>query len=51
MRRRGRRRKKLLDGLKEKRGYYKLQEEVLARALWRIRFGRGYRPVISQTTN
>jgi len=51
MGRRGRRRKQLLDGLKEKRGYYKLKEETLARALWRTRFGRGYGPVIRQTTN
>jgi len=49
--RRGRRRKQLLDGLKEKIGYYKLKEDVLARTLWRIRFGRGYGPVIRQTTN
>jgi hypothetical protein len=31
--RRGRRRKQLLDDLKEKRGYWKLKEEALARTL------------------
>jgi hypothetical protein len=40
--RRGRRRKQLLDYLKEKRRYCKLKEEALDRTLWRIRFGRGY---------
>jgi hypothetical protein len=39
--RRGRRRKQQLDGLKEKRRYWKLKEEALDRSLWRIRFGRG----------
>jgi hypothetical protein len=38
--RRGRRRKQLLDDLKEKRRYCKLKEEVLDRTLWRTRFGR-----------
>jgi hypothetical protein len=35
MGRRGRRRKKLLDGLKEKRGYCKLKEEAVNRTMWR----------------
>jgi hypothetical protein len=48
--RRGRRRKQLLDDLKEKRIYWKLKEEALDRTLWRTRFGRGYRPVVRQTT-
>jgi hypothetical protein len=39
--RRGRRRKRLVDVLKEMRGYWKLKEEALARTLWRTRFGRG----------
>jgi hypothetical protein len=43
---RGRRRKQLLDNLKEKRGYWKLKEEALDRNLWRTRLGRGYGPVI-----
>jgi hypothetical protein len=40
MGRRGRRRKQLLDDLKEKRRYWKLKEEALARTLWRTRVGR-----------
>jgi hypothetical protein len=49
-RRRGRRHKQLLDDLKEKRRYWKLKEEALNRTLWRTRFGRGYGPVVRQTT-
>jgi hypothetical protein len=48
--RRGRRRKQLLDDLKEKRRYWKLKEEALDRHQWRTRFGRGYGPVVRQTT-
>jgi hypothetical protein len=48
--RRGRRRKQLLGGLKEKRRYWKLKEEAPDRTLWRTRFVRGYGPVIRQTT-
>jgi hypothetical protein len=48
--RRGRRRKKLLDDLKEKREYSYLKEEALDRTKWRARFGRGLGPVIRQTT-
>jgi hypothetical protein len=48
--RRGRRRKQLLDDLKEKRRYWKLKEEALDRAQWRTCFGRGYGPVVRQTT-
>jgi hypothetical protein len=33
--RRERRRKQLLDDLKEKTGYWKLKEEALARTVWR----------------
>ena len=40
-RRRGRRRKKLLDDLKDRRGYCQLNEEALGRTMWRNRFGRG----------
>jgi hypothetical protein len=47
--RRGRRRKQLLDDLKEKRRYWKLKEEALDRTLWRTRFGRGYGTVVRQT--
>jgi hypothetical protein len=39
--RRGRRRKQLLDDLKETRGYRKLKEEALDRTLWGTCFGRG----------
>jgi hypothetical protein len=35
--RRGRRRKKLLDGLKERREYSHLKEEALYRTMWRNR--------------
>jgi len=48
--RRGRRRRKLLDDLKERRGYSHLKDEALERTLWRSRFGRGFGPVVRQTT-
>jgi hypothetical protein len=48
--RRGRRRKQLLDDLREKRIYWKLKEEALDRTLWKTRFGRGYGPVVRRTT-
>jgi hypothetical protein len=47
--RRGRRRKQLLDDVKEKRRYWKLKEEALDRTLWRSRFVRVYGPVVRQT--
>ena len=47
--RRGRRRRKLLDDLKERRGYSHLKEEALDRTMWRARFGRGFEPVVRQT--
>jgi hypothetical protein len=50
MRRRGRRRKQPVDDLKENRTYWKLKEEALDRTLWRTRFGKGYGPVVRQTT-
>jgi len=48
--RQGRRRKQLLDDLKEKGGYYELKEEAVDRSVcvWRTRIGRGYRPVVRQ---
>ena len=49
-RRRGRRRKKLLDDPKDRRGYSHLKEEVLDRTVLRNRFGRGFGPVVRQTT-
>jgi len=48
--RQGRRRRKLLDYLKERRGYSHLKEEALDRTMWKARFGRGFRPVLRQTT-
>jgi hypothetical protein len=48
--RRGRRRRKLLDELKERRGYSHLKDEALDRTMWRARFGRGFGPVVRQTT-
>jgi hypothetical protein len=45
-RRRGRRRKKLLDDLGERRGYSHLNEEALDRIKWSYRFGRGCGPVV-----
>ena len=47
--RRGRRRRKLLDDLKERRGYCELKEEALDRTMWRAGFGRGCGPVVRQT--
>jgi hypothetical protein len=49
-RRQGRRHRKLLDDLKERRGYSHLKEEALDRTMWRSRFGRGFGPVARQTT-
>jgi hypothetical protein len=48
--RRGRRRRKLLDEPKERRGYSHLKEGALERTVWRARFGRGFGPVVRQTT-
>ena len=49
-RRRGRRRKKLLNDLKDQRGYSHLNEEALDRSMWRNRFGGGCGPVVRQNT-
>jgi hypothetical protein len=48
--RQGRRRRKLLDDLKERRGHSYLNEEALDRTTCRGRFGRGFGPVVRQTT-
>ena len=48
--RRGRRRRKLLDDRKERRRYSDLKEEALDCTTWRARFGRGFGPVVRQTT-
>jgi hypothetical protein len=50
-RRRGRRRKKLLDDLRDRRGYFYLKEEALDRFKWRNRFGSGCGPVVWQITD
>jgi hypothetical protein len=47
--RRGRRRRKLLDGLKKTRGYSHLKEEVLDCTIWTAGFGRSFGPVVRQT--
>jgi len=47
--RRGRRRRKLLGDLKDKRGYSHLKEESLDRTMWGAGFGRGFGPVVRQT--
>jgi hypothetical protein len=46
--RRRRRRGKLLDDLKKRRGFSYLKEETLDRTMWRARFGRGFEPVVRQ---
>jgi hypothetical protein len=47
--RQGRRRRKLLDDLKERKGYSHMKEEALDRTMWRARFGKGFGPVVRQT--
>jgi hypothetical protein len=49
-RRRGGRRKQLLDYLTEKRRYWKSKVGALDSTIWRTRFGRGSGPVVIQTT-
>jgi hypothetical protein len=48
--RRGRRCRKLVDDLKERRGYSHLKEKALDRTMWTAGFGRGFGPVVRQTT-
>jgi hypothetical protein len=48
--RQGRRRRTLLDDRKKRRGYSHLKEEALDRTMWRAGFGRGFGPVVRQTT-
>ena len=48
--RQGRRRRKLLDNFRERREYFHLKEEALDCTIWRARFGRGFEPVVRQTT-
>ena len=49
-RRRGRRRRKLLDDLKDRRGYSHLKEKALDHTMWRNCFGRGFGPVVRENT-
>ena len=49
-RRRGRRCKKLLDDLEDRRGYSHLKADALDRTMWRAGFVRGFGPVVRQTT-
>jgi hypothetical protein len=48
--RRGRRGRKVLDDLKERRRYSHLKEKALDRTMWTARFGRGFGPVVRHTT-
>jgi hypothetical protein len=50
MKRRGRRRKKLLDDINDRRGYSVLKQEALDRTMWRNRLGIGFGPVVRQNT-
>jgi hypothetical protein len=42
--RQGRRRRMLLDDVKDKEGYSNLKEETLDCTVWKARFGRGFGP-------
>ena len=50
-RRWGRRRKKLLDDLKDRRGYSHLKEEALDRTMWRNHFSGGFGPLSDRILN
>jgi hypothetical protein len=41
--------RKLLDDLKERKGYSQLKEDGLDRTIWRASFGKGCGPVVRQT--
>jgi hypothetical protein len=47
---RGSRRRNLLDDHKERRSYSHLKGEALDRTMWRFRFGRGFQPVVREST-
>ena len=49
-RRRGRRRRKLLDDLGDRRGYSHWKEEALDRTMWRNPFRGSFEPVVRQNT-
>jgi hypothetical protein len=42
--------KQLLDDLRETREYWKLKDQAVDRTLCGSRFGRGYGPIVGQTT-
>jgi hypothetical protein len=46
--RRGKRRKQLLDYLRETRGYWNLKEEALDCTVWGTRFGRVFELVVTK---
>ena len=48
--RRERRRKKLLDCLKDRIGYSHLKVEALDRTMWKDIFGVGFGPLVRQNT-
>ena len=48
--RRGKRRRKLLHDLKDRRVYSHLKEKALDRTMWRNGFGGGFGPVVIQIT-
>ena len=43
-------RKKLLDDLKDRRGYSHLKEEAVDRSMWSYCFGGGFGPVVRENT-
>jgi len=43
---RGRRRRKLLDDLKERKGYSHLKDEALDRTMWRARLRTDFGPAV-----
>ena len=47
---RWRRRRKLLDDIKDRTGYCHLKEEALDCTMWRNRFGGGFEPIVRQNT-
>jgi len=50
-RRRGRRRKKLLDDLRDRRGYSHLKKKALDCTMLRNRFGGGFGPLVNRILN
>jgi hypothetical protein len=45
-----RKHRKLLDDLKERKGYSYLEEEALECTTWRACFGKSFGPIVRQTT-